>query len=28
MKERMGELSPEELEAIVKAMEIMKKMLD
>jgi DNA-binding MarR family transcriptional regulator len=28
MKERMGGLSPEELEAIAKAMEIMKKMLD
>jgi DNA-binding MarR family transcriptional regulator len=28
MKERMGDLSQEELEAIAKAMEIMKKMLD
>jgi DNA-binding MarR family transcriptional regulator len=27
MKERMGELNPEELETIVRAMEIMKKML-
>lgn len=28
MKERMGGLSPEELETIAKAMEIMKKMVD
>jgi DNA-binding MarR family transcriptional regulator len=28
MKERMGELSPEELETIARAMEIMKKMVD
>ena len=28
MKERMGELSSEELETIAKAMEIMKKMVD
>ena len=27
MKERMGELTPEELETIVRAMEIMKKMV-
>lgn len=28
MKERMGELSPEELETVARAMEIMKKMVD
>jgi DNA-binding MarR family transcriptional regulator len=28
MKERMGELSPEELETIARAMEIMKKMVE
>ncbi len=28
MKERMGDLSPEELETIARAMEIMKKMVD
>lgn len=28
MKERMGELSPKELDTIAKAMEIMKKMVD